>query len=91
MFVGLELVECSGERCVLIRRILQFDNRERQAVHEEHDVGSAVVLSFYNRELVYRNPIVIVRVFKIHEPYRSPVMEPSGRWYSTSTPSVSIR
>ena len=43
--VGLELLERRPDRRVLVRRVLQLDDGERQPVDEEDDVGPPVVLA----------------------------------------------
>ena len=42
--VGLELLEGGPDRGVLVRRVLQLDHRQRQAVDEQHHIRPAGVL-----------------------------------------------
>ena len=68
LLVGLELRERLPDVGVLIRRILQLDDAQRQAVDENHHVGPPVVLAFDHGELVHHEPVVVVRVGKINQP-----------------------
>ena len=63
--VGLELLPGRPHRGLLIRRVLEFDQTEWQAVDEQHDVGPTLVLVLHDRELVDRQPIVVGRVVKV--------------------------
>ena len=56
--VSLELRVGAPDRRVLIRRILQLDQAQRQAVEEDHDVRPPVVLPLDHRELVHYQPII---------------------------------
>ena len=47
--------------------VLQLDDRERQAVDEEHDVRPAVVLALDDGELVDRQPVVVLRVVEVDD------------------------
>ena len=69
-FVGLKLVEGGPDGGVLGGRVLQFHDRQRQAVDEEHDVGAALVAVFDDGELVDRQPVVIVRVVEIQDAHQ---------------------
>ena len=42
-----------------VRRVLEFNHPERQAVDEQHDIRAAFVIVFDDRELVDRQPVVI--------------------------------
>jgi len=53
-FVGLELCVCPGDGGVLLARLLQFQQPQRQAVHEQHHVRAPVFLWPLNGELVNR-------------------------------------
>ena len=68
LLVGLKLLERLPDVGVFVRRIFQFDDTQRQAVDENHDVGAAVVLAFNHRELVHHQPVVVVRVIEINQP-----------------------
>ncbi len=61
-FVSLELVVGGPDRRVLVRRALELDDGQGQAVDEDHDVRPAVVLALDHRELVDRHPVVRGRV-----------------------------
>ena len=56
--VGQQLVVCRAHGGGLVRRVLQFDDRERQAVDEDDDVRAARVLVLLNGELVDDEPVV---------------------------------
>ena len=60
-FVGLELLPSCPEGGVFIRRVLELDDAQRQAVDKQHHVGSAGVLILGNGELVDRQPVVVGR------------------------------
>ena len=69
--VGLELVERAPEGCVLVRGVLELDEHQGQAVHEQHHVRTARVLGFAHRELVHRKPVVAVGIGEVEDPYLS--------------------
>ena len=58
--VRLELLVRAPDGGVLIGGVLELDDRERQTVDEQHDVGPARVLALGHRELVDREPVVVV-------------------------------
>ena len=58
LLVGLELVETCPDVCLLVGRVLQFDNRQRQTVQVDHHIRAAIVLSALDRQLVHRQPVV---------------------------------
>ena len=66
--VGLELLEGGPDRGVLVGRVLQLDDRQRQAVDEEHDVRPAVVLVLDDGELVDGQPVVVVGIVEVDHP-----------------------
>ena len=68
LLVGLELCERLPDVGVFIRRIFQFNDAKRQAVDENHHIGTAVDLAFNHGELVHHEPVVIVHVGKINQP-----------------------
>ena len=67
LLVGLQLLPGFPDRGVLVGRVLQFDDAQRQPVDEDHDVGPAVVLALDDRELVDRQPVVVGRVVVVDE------------------------
>jgi hypothetical protein len=69
--VGLELVERAPEGRVLVRGVLEFDEHERQAVHEQYHVRTARVLGLAYRELVDREPVVGVGLVELKDPHLS--------------------
>ena len=69
MFVGLELVEGISDPGVLISQVLEFEDCQGQAIQEDHHVRAAIILVLNHRELVYREPVVIVRVLEIKKLY----------------------
>ena len=56
--VGLELLPGVPDGGVLVRRVLQLDDPQGQAVHEQDDVGAVRVLVLGDGELVDREPVV---------------------------------
>ena len=56
--VGLELLPGRPQGGVLIRRVLEFNDAQRQAVDKQHHVGPAGVLILGDCELVDRQPVV---------------------------------
>ena len=90
--VGLELLEGRPDRGVLVGGVLQLDDRQRQAVDEQHHVRPARVLVLDDGELVDGQPVVVVRVVEVDAPAPARrAIEPSGVRYSTVTPSTSSR
>ena len=65
--VGLELLEGIPNRGLLVGRIFQLDDRERETIEKNHDVGPAVVAGFDDGELIHREPVVRERVVEIHQ------------------------
>jgi hypothetical protein len=59
--IGVKLLERGPDRRVLVGRIFQLDDSERQPVHEQHDVRAAGVLPVCHGKLVDREPVVVVR------------------------------
>ena len=77
---------------LLVRRILEFDQAKRKSVDEQRDVGSALVLSLDDGELVDRQPIVVRGVPVVeHGDLRAAARHPPAVQYSTVTPSGSGR
>ena len=70
VLVGLELVERSFEGGVLATGVLQLHDGERQAVDEQNHIRPAVVLSFDDRELVHREPVIGLDVVEVDQPHR---------------------
>jgi len=60
VLVRLQLAERGPEGGVLVDGVLQLDHHQRKAVDENHDVGPSVVLIFDHRELIHRQPVVLV-------------------------------
>ena len=65
--VRLELLEGGPDRGVLVGRVLELDDRERQPVHEQHDVRAAGVLTLGHGELVDREPVVVLRRVEVDD------------------------
>ena len=63
--VGLQLVEGVPEGRVLVGRVLQFDDGQRQAVDEQHHVRPALVLVLHDGELIDREEVVVGRVVEV--------------------------
>ena len=71
--VGPELLPGAADGRVFGRRVLELDDGERQAVHEQHDVGAALAVVLDHRELVDREPVVVGRPLEVEHPHgRSP-------------------
>ena len=69
LLVGLQLVPGVPDRGVLIGGIFQFDHAQGQAVEEDDQIGSAVVLAFDDGELIDNQPVVFCRVVEIDQPH----------------------
>ena len=67
-FVGLELIPRRSDSRVLVRRVLQLDHAQRQAVDEQQHVRPACVSVFGHAELVNRQPVVVGRGLKVDNP-----------------------
>src|SRR2546428_9741527 len=52
-------MEGGPDRRVLVGRVLQLDDAEREPVHEQHHVGTAGVLPLRDSELIDGEPVVI--------------------------------
>ena len=60
-----ELPPGTSEGRVLVRRVLELDDGERQAVDEQHDVGAALVAALHHGELVDGEPVVVRRLLEV--------------------------
>ena len=78
-FVGLELLPGRPEGGVFIRRVLELDDAQRQAVDEQHHVGSAVVLILGDGELVDRQPVVAGGFVEVDDLHLRPANGAFGR------------
>ena len=65
VLVGLELLPSVPDVGVLVGRVLQFDDAQRQPVQEEDDVRSPGGLVLFHGELVDGEPVVIVGVLEV--------------------------
>ena len=65
--VRLKLLPRGPDGRVLVSGILEFDDAERETVHKQHDVGSAFLLVLHDRQLVDREPVVVLRVFEVDD------------------------
>ena len=65
--VGLELMQSAPDGGVLSGGVLEFDDRQRQAVEEEHNIRPAIVLALDDRELVDREPVVLIPVLEVDD------------------------
>ena len=54
-------------RCLLIGSILELDHRQRQAVEEEDDIGTALMLLVGNGELIKGEPVVVGLLLEIDD------------------------
>ena len=67
VFVSLQLRVSLPHIGRFIRRVLQLDDRQRQAIDEDHDVGPASLLGSRHAELVDDQQVVIVRVLEVDD------------------------
>ena len=65
--VRLDLVVRGPDRGVLVGRILQFDVRQRDPVHEDQDVGPARLPRSPDAELVDDEPVVRLRIVEVDQ------------------------
>ena len=63
--VGLELLERRPDGGVFVGRVLELDHRQRQPVDEEDDIRPARVLVLGDRELIDREPVVVLRIVEV--------------------------
>jgi hypothetical protein len=62
-----KLVDGVPHRCVLVGRVFQLDDAERQSVDKDHDVGAAALPPVDNGELIDRQPVVLLRPLEIDD------------------------
>ncbi len=65
--IRLELLKGRPNGGVLVGRTLQLNDSKRQSVDEQHHIGPARVLTVRDRELVERQPIVVVGHVEVDE------------------------
>lgn len=70
--VGLYLGEGVPDRSVLVGCVLEFEDCQGQTVHEYDYVGAPVVLVLDDRELVDREPVVVLRAIEVDQPRLCP-------------------
>ena len=68
MTLGFDLIIGLADCSVLIRRVLEFDHHQRQAVDKEEHIGPFVLITLDNGKLIYGVEDIIRRVLKINEP-----------------------
>jgi len=74
VLVGQELVIGAANGGAFVGGILQLDDRQRQAVDEQHDIRAAhgarlgAQIHAGDRELVDGQPVVVVRIVEVHQP-----------------------
>ena len=73
--VVLNLLEGDGHVRVFVRRVLQFDDAQGDAVDEDHQVRTAGHLPL-DRELAHEQPVVVVRVLEVEHLHRAPPSMP---------------
>ena len=78
-FVGLKLLPSCPEGGVLIGRLLELDDAQRQAVDEQHHVGPAGVLILCDGELVDRQPVVAGGFVEVDDLHLRPANGAFGR------------
>lgn len=52
---------------VLVGWVLELNDRQWQAVYEDHNVGPPVLLALDDSELVYGQKLVVLRVLEVHQ------------------------
>ena len=57
--IRLQLLEGAPDGRALVGRVLELDYRQRQPVHEDHNIRSARVLPVGDRELVHGEPVIV--------------------------------
>jgi hypothetical protein len=57
---------------VLVSRVLQLDDNQRQAVDKDHYVGPPIVLPLAYRELVDGQPVVLLGIIEVDGPGLGP-------------------
>ena len=57
---------------VLVHRIFEFDDTQREAVDEQDDVRPPLMVPFPDGELFKRQPVVVVRVVEVDDPSLRP-------------------
>ena len=80
--VGLQLLPGRPDGGLFVGGVFELQHDQRQAVDEEHHVGPAGVLVLHDRELVHREPVVVVGIVEVQDPglrpgdgaVRSPVL-----------------
>ena len=65
--VGLQLLPGGPDGGLFVGRILEFDDRQRQAVDEQHHVRAALVPVLHHGELVDRQPVVVGGVVEVND------------------------
>ena len=65
--VGLQLLEGRPDRRVLVRRVLQLEERQRQTVDERRHIRAACVAVLGDGELIDGKPVVVVRVVEVKD------------------------
>ena len=65
--VAVELLDCLGLPAVALGGALALDDRERQSVDEDDDVGDDVLLRPEHPVLAGDDPLVVVRVVEVEE------------------------
>jgi hypothetical protein len=66
--VGLQLLKGAPDRGVLCGGVLQFQHRQRQAVHAQHHIRPPRVLVLDHAELVHRQPVIARRIVEGDHP-----------------------
>ena len=67
VLIIFELLDGIPHCRVLVGRVFQLDDAERQPVDEDHDVGAAALLPFDDGELIDRQPVVLLGPVEIDD------------------------
>ena len=67
LFVRLELVERLPDAGVFVRRVLEFQQHQRQAIDEQDDVRAAGFVRAFDGELVDGPPLVLLGVRPVNQ------------------------
>ena len=66
-FIGLDLLPGRPHRGLLVRRVLELDQTQWNAVNEQNDIRPSFVLPFDDGELVDRQPVVVCWVLVVED------------------------
>ncbi len=68
LLVGLELIVGLAQGGLFVGRVFKLNHRQRESVNEHHDIRPAHMLARHHGELIHRQPVVVFRASRIHQP-----------------------